>query len=184
MTRRTERRVIPIPNREKTDARGWTRSRRVSATTPARLYRAGTKGLEEKRQITKSRLLGVRSRGESPVRIEAMLEKRENDHSWWARLKPAVSVDVGARLRFGDSSENVACLLGFLDAAVIEVHGGRALPWPFSSQDPRSTTPWRGSAKARREPPITATGRSSIQIYSQRASLLAAASAVRSPARL
>ena len=61
------------------------------------------------------------------VRIEAILLARENENCWRARFLPAEIVQVGDRLRFGDTTENPACLLAFLDADIIEGNGDDAL---------------------------------------------------------
>jgi S-adenosylmethionine:tRNA ribosyltransferase-isomerase len=61
------------------------------------------------------------------VRIEAILLARENENRWRARILPAEIVQVGDRLRFGDTSGSPACFLAFLDADIIEGNGDNAL---------------------------------------------------------
>ena len=60
-------------------------------------------------------------------RIEAALFERVQAHLWRARLNPAGAARVGDRLRFGETSESTACLLGFLDAEVVALSGDDAL---------------------------------------------------------
>jgi len=71
-------------------------------------------------RVIPARLTGVRVRGEAVARIEATLHKREGDDRWRAFVRPAKKLKVGERVRFGDAAESSACLLGFLDAEVIE----------------------------------------------------------------
>jgi S-adenosylmethionine:tRNA ribosyltransferase-isomerase len=66
------------------------------------------------------RLTGVRVRNETLVTIEAILRAKESENSWRASVQPTGRVEVGDRLRFGDTSENPACFLAFLDADVVE----------------------------------------------------------------
>jgi S-adenosylmethionine:tRNA ribosyltransferase-isomerase len=60
--------------------------------------------------------------------MEVMLHKRESDSSWRAFVRPAKKVNVGERIRFGDTSESMACLLASLDATVeAKGEGGEVL---------------------------------------------------------
>ncbi|WP_298421406.1 hypothetical protein [Rhodoblastus sp.] len=74
-----------------------------------------------------ARLIGLRFRGEECARIEATLDERVDACRWRAQLRPADRIRPGDRLRFGESSESSACLLGFLDAEVVSIHGDEAL---------------------------------------------------------
>lgn len=79
-------------------------------------------------RVIPARLDGVRVRGENSARIEATLHKRESPERWRAFLRPGKRVHVGERIRFGDTSESMACLLGHLDATVVEKgDGGEAV---------------------------------------------------------
>lgn len=79
-------------------------------------------------RVIPARLYGVRVRGENAARIEAMLHQRVSGDRWRAFLRPAKKVELGERIRFGDTSESSACLLGSLDATLIEKgEGGEAL---------------------------------------------------------
>ncbi len=73
------------------------------------------------------RLNGFRVRKDSSARVEARLHARESDNSWRARIRPAERVEVGDRLRFGDTSESPACFLAFLDADIVEKDGDSVL---------------------------------------------------------
>ncbi len=73
------------------------------------------------------RLVGLRFRGEESARVEAALVERVDACRWRARIKPAERVRAGDRLRFGESSESMACLLAFLDAEVSSIQGDDAL---------------------------------------------------------
>lgn len=71
-------------------------------------------------RVIPARLSGVRVRGEAVARIEATLHKREGDDRWRAFVRPAKKLKEGERIRFGETSESMACLLGSLDAEVVE----------------------------------------------------------------
>jgi S-adenosylmethionine:tRNA ribosyltransferase-isomerase len=69
-------------------------------------------------KVIPSRLFGLRLRGEAAARMEIMLHKREGADRWRAFARPAKKLAPGDRIRFGESSESMACLLGHLDAEV------------------------------------------------------------------
>ena len=85
-------------------------------------------------KVIPARLDGIRVRGEAVARIEATLHKREGAERWRAFIRPAKKVHVGERIRFGEASESTACLLGALDAEVVEKgeNGEVLLAFPFS----------------------------------------------------
>lgn len=72
-------------------------------------------------------LRGLRFRGEEFARVEAALLECAGPHIWRARLEPSQKLHLGDRLRFGETSENPACLLAFLDAEIIALSGADAL---------------------------------------------------------
>lgn len=82
--------------------------------------RAGDVLVVNDTRVIPARLNGVRVRGENTARIEATLHKRESAERWRAFLKPAKRVNAGERIRFGGASESMACMLGHLDAQVVE----------------------------------------------------------------
>ncbi|MBV9066090.1 MAG: tRNA preQ1(34) S-adenosylmethionine ribosyltransferase-isomerase QueA [Methylobacteriaceae bacterium] len=70
-------------------------------------------------RVIPARLEGIRVRGESLAQIEVTLHQRANDNTWRAFARPAKRLKVGERIRFGESSESIACLLAALDATVV-----------------------------------------------------------------
>ncbi len=71
-------------------------------------------------RVIAARLDGVRVRGEAVASIEATLIKRVDDCRWRALVRPAKKLRVGERIRFGETSESLACLLAALNAEVEE----------------------------------------------------------------
>ncbi len=69
-------------------------------------------------RVIAARLDGIRIRGESVASIEATLIERVDDCRWRALVRPAKRLKVGERIRFGEASESMACLLAALDAEV------------------------------------------------------------------
>jgi S-adenosylmethionine:tRNA-ribosyltransferase-isomerase (queuine synthetase) len=69
------------------------------------------------------RLRGLRFRGAENFKIEVLLLAKADEQSWRVRISPASAVEIGDRLRFGETSESMACLLGFLDADIVEKTG-------------------------------------------------------------
>src|SRR3954453_8236489 len=79
-------------------------------------------------KVIPARLWGLRTRGEATARVEVMLHKREGAERWRAFARPAKRLAVGDRIRFGEDSESMACLLASLDAEVLEKgEGGEVL---------------------------------------------------------
>ncbi len=71
-------------------------------------------------RVIAARLDGIRVRGEAVAGIEATLIRRIDDCRWRALVRPAKKLRVGERIRFGETSESMACLLAALDAEVEE----------------------------------------------------------------
>ena len=71
-------------------------------------------------KVIAARLEGIRVRGEAVAHVEATLIKRVDESRWRAFVRPARKLKPGERIRFGESSESMACLLGALDAEVEE----------------------------------------------------------------
>jgi S-adenosylmethionine:tRNA ribosyltransferase-isomerase len=69
-------------------------------------------------RVIAARLDGIRVRGEAVASIEATLIERVDDCRWRALARPAKRLKVGERIRFGETSESMACLLAGLDAEV------------------------------------------------------------------
>jgi len=78
-------------------------------------------------RVIPARLNGIRARGENVARIEATLIKREGSNLWRALAKPGKRLAPGDRIRFGEASESMACLLASLDADVVERNEGEVL---------------------------------------------------------
>lgn len=78
-------------------------------------------------RVIPARLVGIRARDETIARIEATLIRREGSNLWRALAKPAKRLQPGDRIRFGESSESMACLLASLDADVVERNEGEVL---------------------------------------------------------
>ena len=69
-------------------------------------------------RVIAARLDGIRVRGEAAASIEATLIERVDDCRCGALARPAKRLKVGERIRFGEASESMACLLAALDAEV------------------------------------------------------------------
>ena len=69
-------------------------------------------------RVIAARLDGIRVRGEAAASIEATLIERVDDCRWRALARPAKRLKVGERIRFGETTESMACLLAALDAEV------------------------------------------------------------------
>jgi S-adenosylmethionine:tRNA ribosyltransferase-isomerase len=87
-------------------------------------------------RVVPARLQGIRVRGDSVAQIEVTLHARENDNTWRAFARPAKRVQVGERIRFGETSESMACLLAALDATVIAKDGGGEVTLAFDLTGP------------------------------------------------
>jgi S-adenosylmethionine:tRNA ribosyltransferase-isomerase len=89
--------------------------------------RAGDALVVNDTRVIPARLNGIRARGENIARVEATLVRREGSNLWRALAKPAKRIAAGDRIRFGEASESMACLLAALDADVIERTEGEIL---------------------------------------------------------
>ena len=83
-----------------------------------RLLKPGDALVVNDTRVVAARLDGIRVRGAAVAAIEATLIKRLDPSSWRALVKPAKKLKVGERIRFGETRESTACLLGTLDAEV------------------------------------------------------------------
>jgi S-adenosylmethionine:tRNA ribosyltransferase-isomerase len=73
-------------------------------------------------KVIPARLNGVRRRGGHAAEVEATLHMRVADDRWLAFMRPAKRVAPGDRISFGHGAN--ACLLGALDATVVEKRDG------------------------------------------------------------
>src|SRR3954465_7743464 len=87
-------------------------------------------------RVIPARLFGLRARGEATARVEIMLHKREAADRWRAFARPAKRLAVGDRIRFGEDSESMACLLASLDAEVEEKAEGGEVVLRFAFTGP------------------------------------------------
>lgn len=78
-------------------------------------------------RVIPARLSGIRARGDNVARIEATLIRRESSNRWRALARPAKRLAPGDRVRFGETSESMACLLAALDAEIVERDEGEIL---------------------------------------------------------
>jgi S-adenosylmethionine:tRNA ribosyltransferase-isomerase len=69
-------------------------------------------------KVIPAALSGVRARGDNRVAVIANLHKRARPDAWWAFAKPGRRLAVGDRIRFGETADSAACLLGTLDAEI------------------------------------------------------------------
>ena len=82
------------------------------------LLRRGDALVVNDTRVIAARLEGIRVRGDALAHVEATLIKRLDASRWRALARPAKKLKVGERIRFGETSESMACLLGALDAEV------------------------------------------------------------------
>jgi S-adenosylmethionine:tRNA ribosyltransferase-isomerase len=87
-------------------------------------------------QVIPARLDGIRVRGEAVAKIEATLLRRVGEDRWWALVRPAKRLAVGEHVRFGDTAESHACLLGALDAEVIDKGDAGEVLFAFAFSGP------------------------------------------------
>ncbi|MGD9915163.1 MAG: tRNA preQ1(34) S-adenosylmethionine ribosyltransferase-isomerase QueA [Rhizobiaceae bacterium] len=71
-------------------------------------------------KVIPAQLEGVRRRGDAQARVDATLHMRVAPDRWLAFLRPAKRVAAGDRISFGHTGN--ACLVGALDATVLEKH--------------------------------------------------------------
>jgi S-adenosylmethionine:tRNA ribosyltransferase-isomerase len=81
--------------------------------------RAGDVVVFNDTRVIPARLNGVRTREDSVARVEATLLRRLSPSRWTAFMKPGKRIKPGDRISFGETQDR-ACLLGALDATVIE----------------------------------------------------------------
>ncbi|MBW0150959.1 MAG: tRNA preQ1(34) S-adenosylmethionine ribosyltransferase-isomerase QueA [Phenylobacterium sp.] len=86
-------------------------------------------------RVIPARLSGRRTRGDSVVAVEATLHKRIAPDRWSAFMRPGKRLAPGDRVSFGES-EDRACLLGALDATVVEKGEGGEILLAFDLAGP------------------------------------------------
>jgi S-adenosylmethionine:tRNA ribosyltransferase-isomerase len=86
-------------------------------------------------RVIPARLKGVRSREASRVAVEATLHRRLSPNRWTAFMRPGKKLASGDRIAFGEAQDR-ACLLGALDATVVEKGEGGEITLDFDLMGP------------------------------------------------
>jgi S-adenosylmethionine:tRNA ribosyltransferase-isomerase len=86
-------------------------------------------------RVINARLKGTRYRGENLQACEATLHRRLSPSRWTAFMKPGKRLSVGDRVAFGETNDR-ACLLGVLDATIVEKGEGGELTLSFDLMGP------------------------------------------------
>ncbi len=85
-------------------------------------------------KVIPAQLSGIRRRGDASAQVDATLHMRVGPDRWLAFVRPGKRVAAGDRIRFGHS--NTSCLLGALDATVVEKHDGGEVLLAFDLAGP------------------------------------------------
>ena len=85
-------------------------------------------------RVINARLKGTRHRGENQQDDEATLHRRLSPSRWTAFMKPGKRLAVGDRVAFGETNDR-ACLLGVLDATIVDKGEGGELTLAFGSYE-------------------------------------------------
>jgi S-adenosylmethionine:tRNA ribosyltransferase-isomerase len=101
---------------------------------PAQL-RAGDVLVLNDTRVIPARLKGRRVRESSDIAVEATLHKRLSPSRWTAFMRPGKKLAPGDRVRFGETDDR-ACLLGVLDATVVEKGEGGEVTLSFDLAGP------------------------------------------------
>ena len=99
------------------------------------LLRAGDVLVLNDTRVIPARLKGLRTREASVVAVEATLHKRLSPSRWTAFMRPGKRLAPGDRVSFGESQDR-ACLLGVLDATVVDKGEGGEVPLAFDLAGP------------------------------------------------
>lgn len=86
-------------------------------------------------RVIPARLKGRRLRGESSVAVEATLHRRLSPSRWTAFMRPGKRLAAGDRVAFGETQDR-ACLLGALDATIVEKGEGGEVTLAFDLSGP------------------------------------------------
>mgnify|MGYP001147435373 CR=1 FL=1 len=104
------------------------------ADLPAQL-RAGDVLVLNDTKVIPARLKGRRVREASNIAVEATLHKRLSPSRWTAFMKPGKKLAPGDRVQFGEMQDR-ACLLGALDATVVDKGDGGEVTLAFDLAGP------------------------------------------------
>lgn len=81
-------------------------------------------------RVIPARLFGVRLRGDSEIRVEAILHRRAAPDCWTAFMRPGKRLKPDDRIRFGQRDDR-ACSAAGLDATVVDKGEGGELTLAF-----------------------------------------------------
>lgn len=101
----------------------------------AGLLRPGDALVFNDTKVIPARLMGTRERDGSTIGVEALLHRRLAPSRWTAFMRPGKRIRPGDRVRFGEAQDR-ACLLGALDATVIEKGEGGEVTLAFDLAGP------------------------------------------------
>jgi S-adenosylmethionine:tRNA ribosyltransferase-isomerase len=99
------------------------------------LLRPGDALVVNDTKVIPARLKGSRERDGSIVHLEATLHRRLSPSRWTAFVKPGRRLKDGDIVRFGESTDR-ACLLGVLDARVVQKDEGGEVTLAFELSGP------------------------------------------------
>lgn len=85
-------------------------------------------------KVIPAQLSGLRRRGDAVAQVDATLHMRVGPDRWLAFARPGKRIAAGDRVSFGHS--NSACLLGALDATVVEKREGGEVLLAFDLSGP------------------------------------------------
>ena len=114
--------------------RGGKMQDRVVRDLPS-LLRPGDALVVNDTKVIRARLDGVRTRDSSAVAVEATLHRRLSPSRWTAFMKPGKRLRPGDHVSFGERADR-ACLLGALDATVIDKGEGGEVTLAFDLSGP------------------------------------------------
>jgi S-adenosylmethionine:tRNA ribosyltransferase-isomerase len=97
--------------------------------------RAGDVLVANDTRVIPARLKGRRIREASNIAVEATLHRRLSASRWTAFMRPGKKLAPGDRVSFGETSDR-ACLLGVLDATVVEKGEGGEVTLAFDLAGP------------------------------------------------
>ena len=97
--------------------------------------RAGDVLVVNDTRVIPARLKGRRVREASNIAVEATLHRRLSPSRWAAFMRPGKKLAPGDRVTFGETSDR-ACLLGALDATVVEKGEGGEVVLAFDLSGP------------------------------------------------
>lgn len=98
------------------------------------LLKAGDALVFNDTRVIPAQLTGLRRRGDAVAQVDATLHMRVAPDRWKAFMRPAKRLAVGDRIQFGHDGS--ACLLGTLDATVVEKGDGGEVTLAFDLAGP------------------------------------------------